>query len=325
MSNTQVLQMEAVKKAFSGGFLGRRKAVLNGLSLDVRQGEVFGLLGHNGAGKTTTMRIALGVLNADAGRVRLFDEPGATQKAKFKIGFLPDNIGLYPSFSATDMLRFNGELFRMGRVDIRRKSRELLELVGLAESAGLRISKYSKGMRQRLGIALSIMNDPELLVLDEPYSGLDPVGRRDVRRLLLSLKEEGKTIIVSSHIVPDMEAVCDRVGVLRDGRIEKCIELKEIYRQKSAEVEITVAGMNGRNLIGREPNVRVVYSTNDAVVVRCDGVDATNAVMRKAIESGGRILELKPLRFNLEDYIFETLGDVGHSNRDKEDKEYAHS
>jgi ABC-2 type transport system ATP-binding protein len=324
MNDTPVLQMEAVRKAFSSGFLGRKKAVLNNLSLDVRKGEVFGLLGHNGAGKTTTMRIALGILHADAGRVHLFGKPGVTREAKFKIGFLPDNIGLYPSFTAVDMLRFNGELFRMGRADIRRTSTELLEMVGLASDAKVRIGKYSKGMRQRLGIALSVMNDPELLVLDEPYSGLDPIGRRDVRKLLLSLKERGKTIIVSSHIVPDMEAVCDRVGVLTHGRIERCIELREIYRQKSAEVEITVTGVNGRDLIGREANIKVVYSTNEAVVVRCDGVEATNAVIHKAIAAGGRIVELKPLRFNLEDYIFETWGDTTWQKTDEESREYAH-
>lgn len=321
-----VLELAGISKSFRRGFLARRQVVLRDLSLQIRRGEVFGLLGHNGAGKTTSLRIALGILHADGGSVRLFGEAGVNNRAKARVGFLPDVIGLYPGFNARDMMRFTGELFRMGGRDIRRRSAELLELVGLADHDRVKVGKYSKGMRQRLGIALAIMNDPDLLVLDEPYSGLDPIGRRDVRRLLLGLKRQGKTVIISSHIVPDVEALCDRVGVLSDGVIERCLDLEEIYRQKSEEVEITVGGIGGREAIGRTPGVRIVYATPDAVVVRCQGQDASASVMRTTLDAGGRVIEVKPLRFNLEDYIMEAFAQSGGIKGDKlltEDETYA--
>jgi ABC-2 type transport system ATP-binding protein len=303
--------MKGVYKSFHRGFTGRKRAVLRDLELDVRRGEVFGILGHNGAGKTTSLRIALGILRSEAGEVLLLGRRGATRDARTRVGFLSDELGLYPAFNAMEMMRLHGELLRMGPRQVRERTDELLDRVGLAEAAKLKVSKYSKGMRQRLGIAMAIMNDPELLVLDEPYSGLDPIGRRDVRKLLLSLKEKGTSIVISSHIVPDVEAVCDRVGVLAEGRVDTCLDLRDISQQKSADVELTVADVDARVAIGNTKSTRVVYTTNEAVVLRCEGNQATERVLRRVLDAGGRIVELKPLRFSLEDYLFERLTESG--------------
>jgi ABC-2 type transport system ATP-binding protein len=323
-----ILEFKGVCKSFSRGFLGRRKQVLSDLTLNIRQGEVFGLLGHNGSGKTTTMRIGLGILRADSGEIRLLGHDGASKAARDRIGFLSDDIGLNPSFTAVEMLRFVGDLFRLSRAESRQRTGRLLDLVGLHDTPKLKISKYSKGMRQRLGLAVAIMNNPDVLVLDEPYSGLDPIGRRDVRKLLLGLKEQGKTILISSHIVPDVEAVCDRVGVLNEGRVQKCLDLKEIVRQKSDEVEITLSGVNEHDFVGLNPKVQRVFANDEVLVLRCEGKDTKTSLINRALDAGGSIVELKPLRFNLEDYLFKALTEnVSRQKGDmlqQEITEYAH-
>ena len=303
-----VLQMDKITKSYSGGFWGRKRRVLTDLSLEIAQGEVFGLLGHNGSGKTTTMRLILGLLRPDAGTVRLFGSEGAGRAARARLGYLSDEIGLYPQFTAKEMIHYAGDLFRLGRGVIAERRSRLLKLVGLESYACMKVKRYSKGMRQRLGIALALLNDPELLILDEPYSGLDPIGRRQVRQLLLSLKREGKTILLSSHIVPDVEAVCDRVGILRGGRIRDCLALKDIYAQKSAPVEITVSGVPETTFDG-DASAEFIFRNGEALVVRCDARDHVEQVISKVYALGGTVLEVKPLKFNLEDYLLEALGD----------------
>jgi ABC-2 type transport system ATP-binding protein len=323
-----ILELKGVCKSFSRGFFGRRKSVLRDLSLHIRQGEVFGLLGHNGAGKTTTMRIGLGILRGDRGQIRLFGDNGATKAARKRIGYLSDDLGLNPTFTAAETLRFTADLFRLSAAEGRKRTERLLDLVGLRDSANTKIAKYSKGMRQRLGLAVAIINNPDLLVLDEPYSGLDPIGRRDVRRLLLELKNQGKTILISSHIVPDVEAVCDRVGVLNEGSVQKCLDLKEIVRQKSDEVEITLSGVKESDFVGVDPKVQRVFANDEVLVLRCEGKGAKTSIIHRVLNAGGSIVELKPLRFNLEDYLFEALTDNASRPRgdmlQREIREYAH-
>ncbi|UCH83123.1 MAG: ABC transporter ATP-binding protein [Candidatus Latescibacterota bacterium] len=302
-----VLELDKVSKSFAKGLLGRKHRVLGGLSLQIERGEVFGLLGHNGAGKTTTMRVILGLLRPDGGEVTLFGDRGATRRALSRIGYLGDETGLYPHLNGGEMLQFAGELFRLAPHVIRSRRNSLLKAVGLAEKREVKISKYSKGMRQRLGIAIALMNDPELLILDEPYSSLDPVGRRQLRKLLLSLKQKGKTILLSSHIVPDVEAVCDRVGILSGGTIQKCLSLKEIYAQKTTPVEVTVSGIDPRPLADPVRGVSLVFQNPGAFVLRCEGRGLMKQLVSSVYERGGDVLEIKPLKFSLEDYLLETL------------------
>ncbi len=323
-----VLQIEDLCKSFPGGFLGRRHVVLSNLSLSIERGEAFGLLGQNGAGKTTTMRLIVGLLRSDSGRIRLFGGDGSLHRYKDKIGFLSDDVGLYPNFTADEMMQLTGELFGMERNRLRARKDELLDLLGLTERSNVKVKKYSKGMRQRLGIALAILNDPELLILDEPYSGLDPIGRRQIRELLLSLKAQGKTILLSSHIVPDVEAVCDRVGILRDGRVQQCLALRDIYEQKSTTVEITVGGLGQEACRVISPGAQVVYSRREATVLRCDGRKAVKRLVARVYELGGEVLEIKPLKFSLEDYLLEALIDNVRATpgaRERKEKAYAHS
>ncbi len=304
-----ILELDNITKSYSGGFLGKKRRVLTDLSLQIAQGEVFGLLGHNGAGKTTTMGVILGFLRPDAGRVRLFGEPGAGRRARSRIGYIGDEIGLYPQFNADETLQYMGELCRLERAVLAERKSGLLKLVGLAPHARVPVKRYSKGMRQRLGIALALLNDPELLILDEPYSGLDPIGRRLVRKLLLGLKDEGRTILLSSHIVPDVEAVCDRVGILRNGQIRECLALKDIYAQKSAPVEVSVSGVDA-NTFDRDRTVEIIYRHHDAIVMKCSSRGHVKDLISRVYGMGGTVLEVKPLKFNLEDYLLEALGDT---------------
>jgi ABC-2 type transport system ATP-binding protein len=304
-----ILELDRISKSYSGGFLCKKRQVLVDLSLEVTRGEVFGLLGHNGAGKTTTMRVILGLLRPDAGDVRLFGRSGATRDARSRIGFVGDEIGLYPQFNADETLEYMGELFRLRGKVLRERKRRLLKMVGLSTHARLKVKGYSKGMRQRLGIAVALLNDPEFLILDEPYSGLDPIGRRLVRKLLLNLKKQGKTIVLCSHIVPDVEAVCDRVGILRSGQIRRCLELKDIYAQKSAPVEVTVSGVDAVRFAG-DPSVEIIYHHHDAIVMKCTSREYVKDLISRVYGHGGTVLEVKPLKFNLEDYLLEALGDT---------------
>lgn len=302
-----ILELHNIQKSYTSGFLGKKRPVLRDLSLVIAKGEVFGLLGHNGAGKTTTMRVILGLLKPGGGSIRIFGQEGATRHARSRIGYLGDEVGLYPQFNAVETMQYVGQLFRVPRRVLHERREQLLRLVGLSQCPRLKVKKYSKGMRQRLGIALSLINDPEFLILDEPYSGLDPIGRRLVRQLLLGLKDEGKTILLCSHIVPDVEAVCDRVGILRNGGIRKCLELKDIYAQKSAPVEITLSGVDP-HAFDDDRTVELVYRHHETVVVKCSDRDRVQEVVSRVYGLGGTMLEMKPLKFNLEDYLLEELG-----------------
>jgi ABC-2 type transport system ATP-binding protein len=304
-----VLELDSVTKSYSRGITGRKRPILEGLSLRIERGEVFGLLGHNGAGKTTTIRVILGLLRPDGGRVRLFDEDGVGRRALSRIGFLGEETGFYPFLSGDETLRMTGEIFGIPRDALRERTERLLTAVGLQAKARQKVKSYSKGMRQRLGIAVALMNDPEFLVLDEPYTGLDPLGRRQLRKLLLSLKDQGKTILMSSHIVPDVEAVCDRVGIIAGGKIQRCLALKEIYQQKKTPVEVTASGIDPRNFDRPVNGI-------EAVVLRCEGPGVVKQVISKVYAFGGEILEIKPLKFSLEDYLLETLTEASKQGAD---------
>lgn len=302
-----ILEIKDLRKSFRRGFLRRRNGVLNGVSLSLAPGEVYGFLGHNGAGKSTTIKLALGLLRPDAGRITLFGQEGVTPANRGRIGYLSEEIGLYPHLNAVEMLRLVGELFGFrgralaGRID------ELLEAVGLSGERKLRIKHYSKGMRQRLGIATALINDPELLLLDEPYSGLDPVGRRHLRGLLLALKERGKTILLSSHIVPDVEAVCDRVGILSGGVIARSLDLNEVYAGETNEVEVTVSGVDPGVISRTRKGVEPVMTAEKLTILRCRGTDNLQPLISEIHGGGGKIVEVKPLKLDLEDIFVKAI------------------
>jgi len=223
-----VIEIEHLRKDFQVGFWGRESVAISDINLSVQEGEIFGFLGPNGAGKTTTIKILMGLIHPTAGTAKLLGQPVGNIKAKSKIGFLPESSHFYEYLTAMEALTFYGGLFGLSKNRLKERIPTLLKQVGLVSSAHLQLRKFSKGMLQRMGIAQSLINDPELIILDEPMSGLDPIGRKEMRELILGLKAQGKTVFFSSHITHDVEMICDRVGILVGGRLLRMGGLAEI-------------------------------------------------------------------------------------------------
>jgi len=288
-----------------GHVFQKRKPVLHGLTFEVQQGEVFGYLGPNGSGKTTTLKILNGLLFPDAGEILVLGRPLADRAWRFRAGYLPEHPYLYDYLTAREYLDYMGRLFGMEAPARRERARQLLALVGLERSADVALRRFSKGMVQRAGLAQALVNDPDLVILDEPMSGLDPIGRRLVRNIILDLKKAGKTILFSTHILTDAETLCDRVAVLRAGRLIDVGRLADILRLDVAHMEILmsgvdparlrVAGLHGHHTVGERHRLEVDEK-------------ALGTVIRAVEEAGGRILGVQPVRQSLEDYFFKEMG-----------------
>ena len=220
MQDTEaVVSVEKLCKEYRTGFRMKRVRAVDGASFQVRKGEIFGFVGPNGAGKTTTIRSILGLIRATGGACRVFGQPVPSRAARRRLGFLPESPYFYEYLTPAERLDLAGRLHGLDAPARKARTKSLLERVGLADAATRPLRKFSKGMLQRAGLAQALVNDPELLVLDEPMSGLDPVGRKEVRDLILECRREGKTIFFSTHILPDVEAICDRVALIVGGKI----------------------------------------------------------------------------------------------------------
>ncbi len=232
MSETPAIDVRQLHKKYTEGLISRKSFhALKGINLEVKRGEVFGLLGPNGAGKTTLIKTLLGIVRRSAGEAFLLGEVAGSREARRKIGYLPENLTFPAHHTATRALRFYGRLSQIPEATIRTRSAELLELVGLAGREKELARTYSKGMRQRLGLAQAMLHSPELLILDEPTDGLDPVGRSEIRRLINGLKEQGKTVFLNSHILQEVELVCDRVAILAGGKLRGVGTPNELTQQ----------------------------------------------------------------------------------------------
>lgn len=241
VDSEQIVTVDHLSKIFKVGFWGRRVTAVDELSLDVRRGEIYGFLGPNGAGKTTTIKMLMGLIYPSRGTARLFGRPIGDQAAKAKVGFLPESPYFYDYLTSREFLRFYGHLFGSLGATLEKRIDELLELVGMTHARDLQLRKFSKGMLQRVGIAQALINDPELVILDEPMSGLDPIGRKEVRDLIVRLKESGKTVMFSSHILHDAELLCDRVAMIMKGKLVACGQVSELIDHGTTqEVEMVV-------------------------------------------------------------------------------------
>ncbi|MBI4733377.1 MAG: ABC transporter ATP-binding protein, partial [Rubrobacteridae bacterium] len=239
----EALELDRLAKTYKTGWRNERKAVTD-ISLSIPEGTVFGLLGPNGAGKTTTIKLALGFLKPDSGTINIFGERNGVQARK-RIGFLPEQPYFYPYLNGQQALDFYAKLFGIKRNIRNERVLELLKLVGLSDALKLPINKYSKGMMQRLGIAQALINNPDLLIVDEPASGLDPLGQVEMRALLKSLNDEGKSILLSSHYLSEVENICHEVAVINKGsviargKIEDLLDSGNIYRIKACGLPAT--------------------------------------------------------------------------------------
>lgn len=230
MSDTPVIQISNLRKVFRDFWQRPRARAVDDLSFHVDRGEVFGLLGPNGSGKSTTIKLLLGLLHPDAGELQVLGSPPRDVRAKRRVGYLPEESYLYPYLDARETLRFYAALFGISGAERERRIDELLEMVGLAHTGRRRVGEFSKGMARRIGLAQALINDPDLVILDEPTSGLDPLGTRQVKDIVLALAKRGKTVLLSSHLLADVEDVCDRVCILYGGKIRAQGPIRELLK-----------------------------------------------------------------------------------------------
>ena len=240
VSTDNAIEIRGLEKVFRTGFKRQRVDALRGISLDVPRGHVFGFLGPNGAGKTTTLKILNGLIHPTRGEARVLGLPVGAREATRRVGFQPEHPYFYDYLTAPELLRFYGRLFGLGRREVKRRSEELLERVGLQDAQNRPIRKFSKGMKQRLGIAQAIINKPDLIILDEPLSGLDPIGRKEIRGILAELKERGATIFFSSHILAEIEMICDDVAIIHKGKMIDTGSVSKLLEQTHKSTDIIV-------------------------------------------------------------------------------------
>ena len=308
-----VIEIDQLTKDYPVGFFKKRTVrALDHLSVQVNRGEIFGFLGPNGAGKTTTLKLLMGLIYPTEGTARVLGRQIDDVQMRSRIGYLPENPYFYDYLSGRELLDYTAALFGMTKAAARARGDELLELVGLSpEQADRQLRKYSKGMLQRIGLAQALMNDPEIVFLDEPMSGLDPTGRRDVRDLMLELRRRGKTIFFSSHILSDVEVLCDRLAILNKGRLIRCGATREMTSHEGSAMEIVAMGLSADSLPALRSGVRsleAVYETPDGVrlVLNDDsGIEDAIGLIRRG---GGKLVSINPRRISLEDLFLEDAG-----------------
>ena len=303
------LAIAGLEKSFRSPLTLKRKPVLRGLDLAVGEGEVFGFLGANGAGKTTTIRCLIGLARPSAGTVRLFGVDPRTPAVRRRIGYLPENPVFPEHLTPVEVLDLAGSLAGLSGPHRRRRIAELTATLKIEGYARTPLRKLSKGMVQRVGIAQAIVHEPELLILDEPMSGLDPLGRRDVRDLINDLRARGRTIFFSTHIVPDVEAICDRVGILNRGRLVAVGRIEELTTMRLHAVEVLVRNVPG-DLVARllDPSDLIEERGPSLRVLVHDPLRLDRLVVR-VLQAGGRIEALERHRERLEDYFVRTAGE----------------
>ncbi len=286
-----------------GLFRKRARRALDGLSLRVEAGQVFGLLGPNGAGKSTTLKLLLRLIFPTSGTARVLGRELDDIPMHTRVGYLPENPYFYDHLTAREFLNYVGELFGIGSLPRHRRVDELVERLGLADSSDIPLRKFSKGMVQRVGVAQALMNDPELIFLDEPMSGLDPLGRREVRDLILELKAQGRTVFFSTHILSDAEVLCDRVAILNRGRLHGCGELREILSLGVSMTEIVLENPAPELLDELQPHSRTAVKTGNRVRIEIPMEAELDTVLGVILRRGAKLVSVNPVKMSLEDYF----------------------
>ncbi len=297
----EILVTRNLSKTFRVGMRRRVVEAVKDLDLEVGKGEIYGFLGPNGAGKSTTIKMLMGLIFPTTGEARIFGAPIPTRAAKERLGFLPENPYFHDFLTPVELLRLAGRLCGISGRTLNQRIPRLLELVGLTRARDLSLRRFSKGMVQRAGIAQALINDPSLVVLDEPMSGLDPIGRKDVRDVIFRLKEEGKTVFFSSHILPDVEAICDRLGLMLKGRLCEQGRLADLLTARTRAVDLTLANVPSElaEKLGTIAE-RVVWEGKLLTLTFAEESDADKAVI-SAVHAGSKVVSLSRHRETLED------------------------
>jgi len=303
------IETQNLTKEYPHGFLHlKKKTSLEGLTLEVREGEVFGLLGPNGAGKSTTIKLLMGIIFPTTGSARILGKPVSDVSMHSDIGYLPEQPYFYDYLTAAEVLDYFARFHGFSAAERDERVQRMLKKVGLETAGRIQLRKYSKGMLQRVGLAQAILHDPKLVILDEPMSGLDPVGRREVRDIILELKNAGKTILFSTHILPDAEMLCDRVGVIIGGKLRGVGSPGAIVGVKATGMEIMFELAEGVAL----PEATRTAATKAGASYRTS-VDESDlyAALEALRAAGARIISVTQVKPTLEDFFMELVGKEG--------------
>jgi ABC-2 type transport system ATP-binding protein len=319
MSTVQsAIRTRELTKDFMVGFWRPRPyRALDRLSIDVAPGDVFGFLGPNGAGKTTTLKLLMQLVFPTSGEAEILGRPAGDLAVRRRIGYLPENPYFYDHLTAEELLAYYARLF--GIDDRARRVSATLDRVGIGAERRLQLRKFSKGMLQRVGLAQALLNDPDVLFLDEPMSGLDPLGRRDVRALILELRDQGRTIFFSSHILSDAEALCSRVAIVAKGRLAATGTLAELQEFSVLGWEVVVANVASTALDALRPRVRrVTRIAGDRYAIDLDASARPEDLLSELTESGASLVSINPLRETLEDLFVRRIAEMGDGARPAE-------
>jgi ABC-2 type transport system ATP-binding protein len=304
------IRTDSLTKHFTVGFWRPRPYVaLDSLSLSVAKGEVFGFLGPNGAGKTTTLKLLMQLIYPTSGHAEILGRPVGDVDVRRRIGYLPENPYFYDNLTAEELLVYFARMFGCSVKEARARASRLLDEVGIGAERRFQLRKFSKGMVQRVGIAQALINEPELVFLDEPMSGLDPIGRREVRELILRLRDRGCTVFFSSHVLSDAEALCSRVAILNKGRLAAVGSLDELTSVGSRGWELVVSGLHGDVLTRLKSRIsRATPLGENRFSLELPPSTVPEQLMPELVNGGARIVSLNPLRGTLEDVFVEQVG-----------------
>lgn len=295
-----VLEVDKLRKTFVKPFSGRKVEAVRGVSFHVERGDIFGFLGPNGAGKTTTIKMLTGLIAPTGGHARILKHDVPSPEAMGKVGFLPENPYVYPYLTPREFVSLCGRLNGMHGKELARRTEQVIERVGIAYAMDRPVRALSKGMLQRTGFAAALVHEPELLILDEPMSGLDPVGRKEVRDLIVEEARAGRTVFFSSHILSDVELLCNRVCILRKGEVVASGTMQELLSSDVRRSEITLLDVSADAATGFSDVAQKMDWIGKTLVLEVQGEDNVRTVLKRAIDVNARIEAVTPKRETLE-------------------------
>jgi ABC-2 type transport system ATP-binding protein len=318
------IKTEKLTKHYSKGFWRPRPyAALEDLTLEVGQGEVFGFLGPNGAGKTTTLKLLMQLIYPTSGHAEILGRPVGDVSVRRRIGYLPENPYFYDNLTAEELIRHFAGLFGYSAAEGRQRAALLLDQVGIGPERRFQLRKFSKGMVQRVGIAQALVNDPEVVFLDEPMSGLDPIGRREVRELILRLRDRGCTVFFSSHVLSDAEALCSRVAILAKGRLIASGPLDKLTAFQARGWELVVSGLSDQVLARvRQSVTSTTPIGNGRFALELPLTTAPERLIPELVAAGAQLVSLNPIRATLEDFFIAQVQSAG-DGRSSDDERVA--
>ena len=296
-----VLEIRDLHKTFHLGFLRKRVDAVRGIDFDVQPGEIFGFVGPNGAGKTTTIKMVLQLIYPTRGTIQLFGNPAGDPKARQRLGYLPENPYIYTYLKPLEFLDLCGQLTGLDARTRRRRAEELLHKLSLGHTIDRPIGKFSKGMMQRMGVCQALLHEPEMLILDEPFSGLDPIGRKDIRDILLEQRRQGRTLVLTSHVLSDVEMLADRVGIIHRGQMTAYGTLTELLRPEVRRVEVELADVSQALRDKLDGVAMEINELHQRIVVIVEGDERVPEVLQLALQGDAKVLAIVPHRETLED------------------------